>query len=89
MCFVSELINMFGLEIILIYTAMLLRKRVVVYHHSLQALQKVLYMNIKKKNCSMLPSTGAVIIAELPITFTCFVVGAQFSCFDVSPLGGK
>ncbi|XP_034255662.1 DENN domain-containing protein 10-like [Thrips palmi] len=37
---VKELINMFGLEIILIYTAMLLRKRVVVYHHSLQALQK-------------------------------------------------
>ncbi|KAK3913197.1 DENN domain-containing protein 10 [Frankliniella fusca] len=35
---VSELINLFGLEIILIYTAMLLRKRVVVYHHSLQAL---------------------------------------------------
>ncbi|KAE8748327.1 hypothetical protein FOCC_FOCC004963 [Frankliniella occidentalis] len=37
---VKELINMFGLEIILIYTAMLLRKRVVVYHHSLQALQR-------------------------------------------------
>lgn len=37
---VKELINMFGLEIILIYTALLLRKRVAVYHHSLQALQK-------------------------------------------------
>jgi len=39
--FVVELIKMFGLETILIYTALLLKKRIVVYHHSLEALLKV------------------------------------------------
>lgn len=39
--FVAELIKMFGLETILIYTALLLKKRIVVYHHSLEALLKV------------------------------------------------
>lgn len=38
---ISELINMFGLEIILIYTAILLKKRITVYHHSLEILLKV------------------------------------------------
>ncbi|GLH02860.1 Protein FAM45A [Gryllus bimaculatus] len=36
----KELINTFGLESILIYTALLLKKRIVVYHHSLEALLK-------------------------------------------------
>jgi hypothetical protein len=39
--FVVELIKMFGLATILIYTALLLKKRIVVYHHSLEALLKV------------------------------------------------
>lgn len=39
--FVVELIKLFGLETILIYTALLLKKRIVVYHHSLEALLKV------------------------------------------------
>jgi hypothetical protein len=39
--FVSELIRMFGLETILVYTALLLKKRIVVYHHGLEALLKV------------------------------------------------
>jgi len=39
--FIVELIKMFGLETILIYTALLLKKRIVVYHHSLEALLKV------------------------------------------------
>jgi len=39
--FVVELIKMFGLETILIYTGLLLKKRIVVYHHSLEALLKV------------------------------------------------
>ncbi|GLV44483.1 hypothetical protein CBL_10287 [Carabus blaptoides fortunei] len=37
---IKELINMFGLEIILIYTGILLKKRVAVYHHSLEILLK-------------------------------------------------
>jgi hypothetical protein len=39
--FIVELIKLFGLETILIYTALLLKKRIVVYHHSLEALLKV------------------------------------------------
>ncbi|KAJ9585821.1 hypothetical protein L9F63_020523 [Diploptera punctata] len=37
---VRELIRVFGLETILIYTALLLKKRIIVYHHSLEALLK-------------------------------------------------
>ncbi|KAF4532593.1 hypothetical protein B566_EDAN013371 [Ephemera danica] len=37
---VKELLNTFGLESILIYTALLLKKRIIVYHHSLDALLK-------------------------------------------------
>lgn len=36
----KELINTFGLESILIYTSLLLKKKIVVYHHSLEALLK-------------------------------------------------
>ncbi|XP_066994835.2 putative DENN domain-containing protein 10 B [Anabrus simplex] len=36
----KELIQAFGLESILIYTALLLKKRIIVYHHSLEALLK-------------------------------------------------
>jgi hypothetical protein len=43
--FVVELIKMFGLETILIYTALLLKKRIVVYHHSLEALLKVSFFD--------------------------------------------
>lgn len=37
---VKELIKLFELETILIYTALLLKKRIVVYHHSLEQLLK-------------------------------------------------
>jgi hypothetical protein len=36
-----DIIATFGLETILIYTAVLLRKRVVVYHHNISILLKV------------------------------------------------
>ncbi|XP_049863152.1 putative DENN domain-containing protein 10 B isoform X1 [Schistocerca gregaria] len=36
----KELIQTFGLESILIYTGLLLKKRIIVYHHSLEALLK-------------------------------------------------
>lgn len=36
----SDLIKLFGLETILIYTALLLNKRLVIYHHSLESLLK-------------------------------------------------
>lgn len=39
--FVSEIIKEFGLEIIIIYIAILLKKRILVYHNSLVQLQKV------------------------------------------------
>nr|CAD7416514.1 unnamed protein product [Timema poppensis] len=37
-CCVAELVQTFGLESILIYTALLLKKRIIVYHHSLGSL---------------------------------------------------
>ncbi|KAG8222582.1 hypothetical protein J437_LFUL010425 [Ladona fulva] len=39
---VKELIKTFGLETILIYTALLLKKRIIVYHHSIEVLLKSL-----------------------------------------------
>ncbi|EEB13004.1 protein FAM45A, putative [Pediculus humanus corporis] len=37
---VKELIKLFGLEIILIYNSLLLNKRMIIYHHSLESLLK-------------------------------------------------
>lgn len=40
-CFILEVIKAFGLEIIMVYVALLLKKRIFVYHSNLEQLQEV------------------------------------------------
>lgn len=54
---IKELINLFGLEIILLYTSILLKKRVAIYHHSEEILLK------------WMPSICALMLHRDPISF--------------------